>query len=75
MTTADPEAKTRRLVALAAKVGAEKLAPRAARYDREAIFPTENYQDLRAAGLLALCVPEDQGGRGADFRTYGLVSA
>jgi alkylation response protein AidB-like acyl-CoA dehydrogenase len=70
----DP-AKTRRLVALAATLGAEKFAPRAERYDREASFPTENYRDLRDAGLLALCIPEAQGGQGADYRTYCLVSA
>ena len=67
--------KTRRLVALAATLGVEKLAPRAARFDRDAVFPTENYHDLRAAGLLALCVPERHGGLGADYRTYCLVSA
>jgi alkylation response protein AidB-like acyl-CoA dehydrogenase len=72
---AEPDDKARRLVALAARLGAEKFAPRAARYDREASFPTENYQDLRDAGLLALCVPERHGGLGADYRTYCLVSA
>jgi len=72
---AEPDDKTRRLVALAARLGVEKFASRAARYDREASFPTENYQDLRDAGLLALCVPERHGGLGADYRTYCLVSA
>ncbi len=62
-------------VALAAALGREKFAPRAARYDREAIFPTENYVDLRDAGLLGLCVPARHGGLGADYRTYCLVSA
>jgi len=70
-----PDDKVRQLVALAARLGAEKFAPRAARYDRDASFPTENYQDLRDAGLLALCVPERHGGLGADYRTYCLVSA
>ena len=67
--------KARELVALAARLGADKLAPRATRYDREAVFPTENYADLRAAGFLGLCVPERYGGLGADYRTYCLVSA
>ncbi len=67
--------KARRLIALAAQLGTEKFAPRAERYDREAVFPTENYQDLREAGLLALCVPERHGGLGADYRTYCRVSA
>jgi alkylation response protein AidB-like acyl-CoA dehydrogenase len=70
-----PNDKADRLVALAARLGAEKFAPRAERHDREASFPTENYQDLREAGLLALCVPERHGGLGADYRTYCLVSA
>src|SRR5579871_2513613 len=67
--------KTRRLVAQAAALGADIFAPRAARYDREASFPTENYADLRAAGFLGLCVPERFGGLGADFATYCRVSA
>ncbi len=58
---------------------AEALGPgfaeRAARYDRDASFPHENYAELRAAGFLGLCVPEKFGGRGADFKTYSLVSA
>jgi alkylation response protein AidB-like acyl-CoA dehydrogenase len=63
------------LVALAGRLGREKFAPRAARYDREASFPFENYDDLRAARLTALCVPQRHGGLGADFATYCLVSA
>jgi len=58
---------------------AEALGPafakRAARYDAEASFPHENYAELRDAGFLALCIPEKQGGLGADFKTYSLVSA
>jgi alkylation response protein AidB-like acyl-CoA dehydrogenase len=69
------DAKARHLVALAAELGAQKFAPRAARHDRDASFPTENYADLRAAGFLGLCVPERYGGLGADYRTYCLVSA
>jgi alkylation response protein AidB-like acyl-CoA dehydrogenase len=52
-----------------------RFAERAARYDREASFPHENYADLRDAGLLGLCVPAQYGGKAADFRTYSLVSA
>jgi alkylation response protein AidB-like acyl-CoA dehydrogenase len=63
------------LVALASRLGREKFAPRAADYDRDARFPFENYADLRAAGLLKLCVPARYGGLGAEFRTYCLVSA
>jgi alkylation response protein AidB-like acyl-CoA dehydrogenase len=66
-----------RQAALLAKVQAlgPRFAARAARYDSDASFPFENYDDLRAAHLLGLCVPEAYGGLGADFETYCLVSA
>jgi alkylation response protein AidB-like acyl-CoA dehydrogenase len=51
------------------------FAARAARYDRDASFPFENYAELRREGLLALTVPERYGGLGADFETYCLVAA
>ncbi len=63
------------LIELVGKLGREKFAPRAEKYDREASFPFENYDDLRDHGLLGLCVPEKFGGLGADFETYCLVSA
>jgi alkylation response protein AidB-like acyl-CoA dehydrogenase len=65
----------RELIDLAATLGREKFAPRAARWDREASFPFDNYADLRAAGLLGICVPTAQGGLGADFATYVMVAA
>ena len=68
-------AQQRELIAIAETLGREKFAPRAARYDREAIFPFENYADLREAGLLKICVPKNLGGLGADFATYVMVAA
>ena len=68
-------AQQRELVELAATLGREKFAPRAADYDREARFPFENYADLREAGLLKICVPREHGGLGADFATYVMVAA
>ncbi len=44
--------KQRRLLALAEQVGRESLAPRAARWDREASFPFENYDDIRAGDTI-----------------------
>lgn len=67
--------RQRELLALVHRLGAEKFAPRAARWDEEASFPFENYADLRAAGLLGLCVPADHGGLGADYATYMMVAA
>ncbi|MEO1494785.1 MAG: acyl-CoA dehydrogenase family protein [Pseudomonadota bacterium] len=68
-------AKEAELGALARDLGKGTFAARAERWDREAIFPTENYADMREAGLLAICIPEDQGGHGADFRAYALTAA
>jgi alkylation response protein AidB-like acyl-CoA dehydrogenase len=65
----------RELIALAATLGRTKFAARAARWDREASFPFENYADLRQAGLLGICVPKAHGGFGADFATYVMVAA
>jgi len=65
----------RELIELAATLGRDRFAPRAARYDREASFPFENYADLREAGLLKICVPAAYGGLGADFATYVMVAA
>jgi len=68
------DGRQRALLALADELG-PRFAERAERYDRDASFPFENYADLRQAGLLGLCVPERFGGKGADFKTYSLVSA
>jgi alkylation response protein AidB-like acyl-CoA dehydrogenase len=66
--------KQKALIELADSLG-PALAQRAERYDREASFPHESYADLKGAGLLGLCVPEKFGGKGADLKTYSLVSA
>ncbi|MBS7788826.1 acyl-CoA/acyl-ACP dehydrogenase [Roseococcus sp. SDR] len=63
------------LTARAREFGARVLAPRAARWDREASFPTENYDDMRREGWLGICIPAADGGMGADFRAYCLAAA
>ena len=63
------------LTARAREFGARVLAPRAARWDREASFPTDNYQDMRREGWLGICIPRADGGLGADFRAYCLAAA
>jgi alkylation response protein AidB-like acyl-CoA dehydrogenase len=68
-------AQQRELIDLAATLGRERFAPRAAAIDRDAVFPFENYADLREAGLLGICVPRSAGGLGADFSTYVMVAA
>lgn len=63
------------LCTTARELGQHAFAPRAAEYDREASFPTENFRDLHSAGLLGICIPSDQGGTGADLKTYMLAAA
>ena len=55
-----------------AELSREQFAKRAERYDRESRFPIENYADLHKAGLLALIIPKQYGGVGADWLTYAL---
>ncbi|MCI0440396.1 MAG: acyl-CoA/acyl-ACP dehydrogenase [Chloroflexi bacterium] len=69
-----PSPRQKELIDLAYSLATERFAPRAARYDREASFPFDDYADLHANGLLALCVPAEHGGLGADFETYCLVA-
>ena len=63
------------LTARVREFGRTVLAPRAARWDREASFPTENYRDMHREGLLGLCIPAADGGLGAGFRAYCLAAA
>lgn len=63
------------LLSLARRLGRDRFAPRAAAYDAENRFPVENFDDLREHGLLALTIPADHGGGGADYATYALVGA
>jgi alkylation response protein AidB-like acyl-CoA dehydrogenase len=63
------------LIGKAQRFGRQVLAPRAARYDRDASFPIENFRDMHAEGLLAICIPKEDGGIGADFQTYCIAAA
>src|SRR5690242_13786958 len=69
-----PSSRQRELIALARNLACERFASRADRHDRDASFPFDDYADLRAEGLLGLCVPESYGGLGADYETYCLVA-
>jgi alkylation response protein AidB-like acyl-CoA dehydrogenase len=52
------------LIDRTAELARERFAPRAAEYDRAAVFPAEDFADLRAAGLNAPTVPRERGGLG-----------
>lgn len=71
----DLSPRQQELIGIARELGQSKFAGRASQYDRDAVFPTENYQDLKEAGFLRLCIPEAYGGLGADYQTYMLVAA
>src|SRR5436190_24071017 len=69
-----PSARQQALIARARRLALERFAPRADTHDRDASFPFDDYADLRADGLLGLCVPERYGGLGADYETHCLVA-
>jgi alkylation response protein AidB-like acyl-CoA dehydrogenase len=58
---------------LAARFASERIAPRAAEWDREHTFPRELFGELGELGLMGVCIPEEHGGAGADFLSYVLV--
>src|SRR3981081_4214923 len=59
----------------ARRLGQTVFGGRAAAYDRDAAFPTENYRDLHRAGLLGIAIPKKHGGLGADYQTYAITAA
>src|SRR5258708_38113825 len=63
------------IISSARELGQRVFAGRAAAYDRDAKFPTENYKDLHRAGLLGISIPKKHGGLGADYQTYPLTPA
>jgi alkylation response protein AidB-like acyl-CoA dehydrogenase len=53
---------------------AEDFATRAARHDREATDPVENYAALRAAGFHTLNIPTELGGHGIGLLGWSLAA-
>lgn len=51
----------------------ERLAPFAAQWDREHIFPTEAVQELGELGAMGMVVPEEWGGAGMDYMSLVLA--
>src|SRR5947209_4572005 len=48
----------------------DEIAPRAADYDRTALFPWDNIRAIDALGLNAMFVPEAYGGAGLSYAAY-----
>src|SRR5215208_1322987 len=57
----------------AADFSDREVAPRARENDRNEHFDTELVQKLADMGFLGAIVPEEYGGRGVDYLTYGLI--
>src|SRR6185436_5263191 len=53
---------------------APRFAARAAAHDETGDFPTDDFADLRAAGMFGLMVPQRLGGMGAGFADYAKVA-
>jgi butyryl-CoA dehydrogenase len=51
----------------------ERLAPNAARWDREHHFPQAELKELAALGAYGVAVPEELGGAGLDYLALALV--
>lgn len=51
----------------------ERLAPQAAKWDKEAHFPKEELAELAALGAFGVAVPEQYGGAGLDYLSLALV--
>ena len=58
------------IVERAARLTGEKIAPRAATYDRDAVNPVDSWRDLWNEGFLAAAVPRAYGGLELDMPTY-----
>jgi len=52
----------------------EKIAPHAAKADREAAYPWESFKEAVKMGLPALGIPEEYGGAGADRVTQAIMA-
>ena len=57
----------------AAEFSDREIAPRARENDRNERFDTELVQKMADMGFLGAIVPEEYGGRGADYLTYALI--
>jgi hypothetical protein len=51
----------------------ERLAPNAARWDREHYFPKAELKELAQLGAFGVAVPEEYGGAGLDYVSLALV--
>ena len=60
----------RSIVERAERLTRDRIAPRAAAYDRDGVNPVDSWRDLWEDGLLAAAAPRAHGGLGLDMPTY-----
>jgi alkylation response protein AidB-like acyl-CoA dehydrogenase len=58
---------------MARRFAAEKLAPKAAEWDRTGAFPKAELAEMGALGLMGMLVPEDYDGAMSDYISYALA--
>ncbi|WP_428608911.1 acyl-CoA dehydrogenase [Sedimenticola sp.] len=51
----------------------ERLAPHAAEWDKESIFPSDELKELGELGLFGMTIPEEWGGAGTDYLSFALA--
>jgi butyryl-CoA dehydrogenase len=52
---------------------AERLAPNAARWDRDCLFPRDALNEMAAMGVFGVTIPEQWGGAGLDYVSLALT--
>lgn len=68
-TAAEPSVLDLDTILTRADALSRSFATGAAEHDRDGSFPFENFDEIRAAGLLALTIPVEFGGQGAGLAT------
>jgi len=58
---------------MARQFAQERLAPNAARWDRESHFPMDEIREMGRLGLMGINVPAEWGGAGADYVSTALA--
>ena len=63
------------MLRLVNELGKNGFAERASRHDKEATFPTKNYEELAENGFLRLVIPKEYGGFGFSLGEYATIGA
>ena len=69
----DLDETTQALERMVREFADRSIRPRAAKHDKEATFPTEVIDEMKALGLLGLMIPEAYGGAGLSTLAYSVA--